>query len=168
MAHDTLAARATVLAEIERADLDEDVEPTHEGLASESPQAVLAARRRWRRAAVWAGATAALLLPLAWAALPARSVAHDAPARPSSERAADPVPTPPPSEPGGSTSASRESHLTLAETSASAPPERKPAPRPRAPAPSPERARGGKPNRGCDPPFSVDSLGREIFKPECL
>jgi serine/threonine-protein kinase len=189
MAKETLAQRAAALAEIERPGKETIVG----GFAAERGEGDErdgeGSRSRWRRRPfVIAGAVAfAGLLSAAGVSVRHRAQARAAADGTSQERgrnlaAAPAVDVPP----AGLASASPSTSAPPA-AAASAPPSREPTAAARSatsppsssaggrdarattrPGPSAPRTTGPKATRACDPPYSIDSRGREIFKPECM
>jgi serine/threonine-protein kinase len=168
MAKDTLAGRAAALAEIERPGKETIVGGFAAERGADDRTGDGSRSRRRGRALGIAGAVAfAGVLSVA-----AVSVRHRAQARtvaavptvatgvdvPSST--AEPAPPAPSAVPPSSASVSREPSAAVRSTGAT-----RATPRPAASAP---RSAGPKPTRACDPPYSIDSRGREIFKPECM
>ena len=172
MVGDTLAARARVLADIERGD-------GREGPPAGMHEAQTVAPLRGRRSmGIWLGALVAGLVVVAGAAAGAATMrARRAPAQPAQE--AEPAPA-----------ASTEVTAVAASAPAAS---TGPAPAPgtaSAPAPAPmnvvpsatvtsaatraprtpvsPRSAHPRRSRNCDPPYSIDAQGREIFKPECM
>ncbi len=153
MASDTLAARAETVAEIER---------THPGASFSA--------RRTKLALV--GALVALL---AGAGLVTFAAIHGRPA-PAAAPLLAPSPSlvtaPPAPAPAAPASAADSVSTTDVPSAAQAPAPSpsastvatRPAARPARPRPTPRPGRA----RSCDPPYSVDAQGRQIFKPECM
>jgi serine/threonine-protein kinase len=171
MAKDTLAERAAALAEIERP----GKETMAGGFAAErrdgDERDGEGSRGRARKRALGIAGAVALAGLVSVAGV---SVRHRAQARtstpPATGASADVVP------PGAPTT-SPSTAAPAAAATLSAPASREPtgagrsATAPRAttrPAPSAPRTAGPKATRACDPPYSIDSRGREIFKPECM
>jgi eukaryotic-like serine/threonine-protein kinase len=167
MAGDTLAARARIVADIERG--------TDPGGTSRTASEVdtVAPVGRKRRAVVWMGAALAGLLVVGGA------VAMRGIRVPAAAASVDPIATAgapsqaavvaPESAPASASAAA----VASAPGSASAP---APASTPTVaasvtrPARAPVSPRSAHPRRAknCDPPYSIDAQGREIFKPECM
>jgi eukaryotic-like serine/threonine-protein kinase len=145
IAGDALAARAEVLAEIERG---ETHAPTRSRKTALVATLILAA--------IGAGAATFVATRRAPVVAPsAPSTGTLVASAPEPAASAPPVAIPPPSAPVPE---------VTAKPSASAPP---PATHPLPRTVSPPRS--NRPKRGaCNPPYSIDSEGRQIFKPECM
>jgi serine/threonine-protein kinase len=181
IAKDALAERAAALVEIERPGKETGVGGFAAERGESDERLESGSRSRWRsrsvRALAIAGAVAfAGLLSVAGVSFrhraQARSAAAEAPAvdlppagaQPTSPAVASAVAAP------AVPAASREPPAIPHPTTA-------PSPSPAGgrdaraitrPGPSAPRTAAPKAARACDPPYSIDSRGREIFKPECM
>jgi len=171
MAAESLAARALVLAEIERGERSDRETPDASAGATPPPPTGTRAPRRTRTAAMLLAIVAVALVAAGATTVAARRRAPEATPMPattvsaaaaavSSPAQSDPAPvvsSAAASAPAASTASTQPVPTALTST----PPATRPAPH-TTPRPSrPKRA-------SCDPPYSIDAAGRQIFKPECM
>jgi serine/threonine-protein kinase len=169
MAADTLSQRAAAMAEIERAPAESCPECAECVEAKPAPLAPVP-RPRWQRRGLAALALTAFLVLLGRAGMSMR---------PSPDRGGEALAGPSPSAEIAQPGAAASVPLAAADVpersaaplaSASAAPSASAAHEARVARPGPRAPRVATPKapRGCDPPYSIDSRGREIFKPECM
>jgi serine/threonine-protein kinase len=169
MAKDALAARAAALAEIERSGKETIVGgfAAERGETDERRGEGSPSRRRWRTVAVAGAVALAGLLSVA-----GFSARHRPQARAMSAAQGEAVDVPPPVAPAPPppTPAAPVALPSAAARSTAAPPSAavRDTRATTRPGPSAPRTTAPKATRACDPPYSIDSRGREIFKPECM
>ncbi len=168
MAGESLAAREHMLAEIERGEREDRQTPTGAAGATPAPTIGTRAPRRSRTAATLFAIAAVALVAAGASTVAARRRTPDAtdavpatpwPATTASAVATDlapPLPAPSSAPPSATPGASAQ---------AIPPPTSAPAARP-APHTAPRPSHPRRPS--CDPPYSIDAQGRQIFKPECM
>jgi eukaryotic-like serine/threonine-protein kinase len=190
LAGETLAARAAVIAEMERQERPGDATPasvpsttsspetpmpaggvvlaeaersqvSHPGVVAERPASPAGGPSRLRRFVV----SSALAGLLAGGALGAATLGHHSPTRAAADAppvsSASSVVAPPVAAATESAAASEPAPTAVASTVATTP---------SAASSAKPLARPGKrmTPRSCDPPYTLDSRGREVFKVECL
>jgi len=151
LAGDALATRAQALAEIERG-------------PSNPPTARVP--RRARSAAMLSAFVVVVLVAVGAAALVRHKTPESSPPPVTTTVVTAPavsIPAPPEPDPAAPSTASASGVST---PQASAPPPSAPAVARPAPRTAPRQPHPKRPS--CDPPYSIDAAGRQIFKPECM
>ena len=152
-AGDALVERARVIAALEAAAPEELTVSSTAAVAGRAPEAT-----RPRNRAAWAVAILAVLGLASTVTVLARSGGPASALQPSASASPSAAPAPTPEASVAAPMASSPAPSAIATTTPSALPSKDPPLRP---------------NRvhrlgGCDPPYSIDSAGRQIFKPECM
>jgi len=162
LAGDELAMRAQAVAEIERGESNDRETPPQSARSTPPPPTETRVPRRARSAATLSAFVVVALIAAGAAALVRHKASEPSPLQVTTTVVTAPaVSIPAPAEPDPVVPSTASSSSTAQAPQPSAPAATRPASRT---APRPSHAK----RPSCDPPYSIDAAGRQIFKPECM